>query len=143
GLGFAYKWNMGWMHDSLKYIQEDRIHRAYHHDQMTFSMVYAYSEHFALPSSHDEVLHGRGALIGKLRGDRWQRAASPQAHLSFMWTHPGKKLLFMGCEFAQWREWHHDRELDWHLLNEADHKGVHDLVRDLNRVYREEPALHE
>ena len=143
GLGFAYKWNMGWMHDSLKYIQEDPIHRAYHHDQMTFSMVYAYSEHFVLPISHDEVVHGKGSLIGKMPGDRWQKFANLRAYLSFMWTHPGKKLLFMGSEFAQWREWHHDRELDWHLLNEADHKGVHDLVRDLNRVYREEPALHE
>jgi 1,4-alpha-glucan branching enzyme len=143
GLGFAYKWNMGWMHDSLKYIQEDPIHRSYHHDKMTFSMVYAYSEHFVLPISHDEVVHGKGSLIGKMPGDRWQKFANLRAYLSFMWTHPGKKLLFMGSEFAQRREWHHDRELDWHLLNEPEHKGVHDLLRDLNRLYREEPALHE
>lgn len=143
GLGFSYKWNMGWMHDSLKYIQEDPIHRSYHHDKMTFSMVYAYSEHFVLPISHDEVVHGKGSLIGKMPGDRWQKFANLRAYLSFMWTHPGKKLLFMGSEFGQWREWHHDRELDWHLLNEADHKGAHDLVRDLNRLYRQEPALHE
>ncbi|MGN5593576.1 1,4-alpha-glucan branching protein GlgB [Stutzerimonas nitrititolerans] len=143
GLGFSYKWNMGWMHDSLKYIQEDPIHRSYHHDKMTFSMVYAYSEHFVLPISHDEVVHGKGSLIGKMPGDRWQKFANLRAYLSFMWTHPGKKLLFMGSEFGQWREWHHDRELDWYLLNEPDHKGAQDLVRDLNRLYREEPALHE
>ncbi len=143
GLGFAYKWNMGWMHDSLKYIQEDPINRQYHHDKMTFSMVYAYSEHFVLPISHDEVVHGKGSLIDKMPGDRWQKFANLRAYLSFMWTHPGKKLLFMGCEFGQWREWSHDRELDWHLLEEADHRGAQQLVRDLNRLYSQEPALHE
>ncbi len=143
GLGFAYKWNMGWMHDSLKYMQEDPINRQYHHDKMTFSMVYAYSEHFVLPISHDEVVHGKGSLIDKMPGDRWQKFANLRAYLSFMWTHPGKKLLFMGCEFGQWREWSHDRELDWHLLEEADHRGAQQLVRDLNRLYSQEPALHE
>jgi 1,4-alpha-glucan branching enzyme len=143
GLGFAYKWNMGWMHDTLKYIEEDPINRQYHHDKATFGMVYAYSEHFVLPISHDEVVHGKGSLIDKMPGDRWQKFANLRAYLSFMWTHPGKKLLFMGCEFGQWREWSHDRELDWHLLDEADHRGAQNLVRDLNRLYSEEPALHE
>ena len=143
GLGFSYKWNMGWMHDTLKYIQEDPIHRQYHHDKLTFGMVYAYSEHFVLPISHDEVVHGKGSLIDKMPGDRWQKFANLRAYLSFMWTHPGKKLLFMGSEFGQWREWNHDRELDWHLLEDADHRGVQNLVRDLNRLYSQEPALHE
>lgn len=143
GLGFAYKWNMGWMHDTLKYIQEDPLHRRYHHDKFTFGMVYAYSEHFVLPISHDEVVHGKGSLIDKMPGDRWQKFANLRAYLSFMWTHPGKKLLFMGSEFGQWREWSHDRELDWHLLDEADHRGVQNVVRDLNRLYSQEPALHE
>ncbi|MCI0916602.1 1,4-alpha-glucan branching protein GlgB [Pseudomonas stutzeri] len=143
GLGFAYKWNMGWMHDTLKYIQEDPINRQYHHDKLTFGMVYAYSEHFVLPISHDEVVHGKGSLIDKMPGDRWQKFANLRAYLSFMWTHPGKKLLFMGCEFGQWREWSHDRELDWYLLDEADHRGAQNLVRDLNRLYSQEPALHE
>jgi len=143
GLGFAYKWNMGWMHDTLKYIHEDPVNRQYHHDKLTFGMVYAYSEHFVLPISHDEVVHGKGSLIDKMPGDRWQKFANLRAYLSFMWTHPGKKLLFMGSEFGQWREWSHDRELDWHLLEEADHRGVQNLVRDLNRLYSQEPALHE
>lgn len=143
GLGFAYKWNMGWMHDSLKYMEEDPVNRQYHHDKMTFSMVYAYSEHFVLPISHDEVVHGKGSLVDKMPGDRWQKFANLRAYLSFMWTHPGKKLLFMGCEFGQWREWSHDRELDWYLLEEADHRGAQNLVRDLNRLYSGETALHE
>jgi len=143
GLGFSYKWNMGWMHDTLKYIQEDPVHRQYHHDKMTFGMVYAYSEHFVLPISHDEVVHGKGSLIDKMPGDRWQKFANLRTYLSFMWTHPGKKLLFMGSEFGQWREWNHDRELDWFLLEEPDHRGAQHLVRDLNRLYRTEPALHQ
>ncbi|OOE09628.1 1,4-alpha-glucan branching enzyme [Stutzerimonas degradans] len=143
GLGFSYKWNMGWMHDTLKYIQEDPVHRRYHHDKMTFGMIYAYSEHFVLPISHDEVVHGKGSLIDKMPGDRWQKFANLRAYLSFMWTHPGKKLLFMGSEFGQWREWNHDRELDWFLLEEPDHRGSQHLVRDLNRLYRTEPALHQ
>ncbi|MHB1371465.1 MAG: 1,4-alpha-glucan branching protein GlgB, partial [Pseudomonadaceae bacterium] len=143
GLGFSYKWNMGWMHDTLKYIQEDPVHRQYHHDKMTFGMIYAYSEHFVLPISHDEVVHGKGSLIDKMPGDRWQKFANLRTYLSFMWTHPGKKLLFMGSEFGQWREWNHDRELDWFLLEEPDHRGAQHLVRDLNRLYRAEPALHQ
>jgi 1,4-alpha-glucan branching enzyme len=144
GLGFAYKWNMGWMHDTLKYISEDPVNRRFHHDKMTFGLVYAFSEHFILPISHDEVVHGKHSLIDKMPGDRWQKFANLRAYLSFMWGHPGKKLLFMGAEFGQWREWSHDHELDWYLLsNYADHKGVHKLVADLNNVYRSEPALHE
>ena len=143
GLGFAYKWNMGWMHDSLRYIQHAPIHRRYHHDELTFGLLYAFSERFILPISHDEVVHGKRALIDKMPGDRWQQFANLRAFLAFMWTHPGKKLLFMGCEFGQWREWNHDRELDWYLLNYAEHRGVQQLVTDLNRLYHEEPALHE
>lgn len=143
GLGFSFKWNMGWMHDTLKYIQEDPVHRAYHHDKMTFGLIYAYSEHFVLPISHDEVVHGKRSLIDKMPGDRWQKFANLRAYLAFMWTHPGKKLLFMGCEFGQWREWSHDRELDWFLLEEPDHRGAQALLADLNRLYRAEPALYE
>jgi len=143
GLGFAYKWNMGWMHDTLKYVEQDPVHRQYHHDGMTFGMVYAYSEHFVLPISHDEVVHGKGSLIDKMPGDRWQMFANLRAYLAFMWTHPGKKLLFMGCEFGQWREWSHDRELDWFLLDEPDHRGAQQMLRDLNRLYGQEPALYQ
>jgi len=143
GLGFDFKWNMGWMHDTLKYIEEDPVNRRYHHDKMTFGLIYAFSEHFVLPISHDEVVHGKRALIDKMPGDRWQQFANLRAYLSFMWTHPGKKLLFMGCEFGQWREWSHDRELDWYLLGYPDHQGLQQLVRDLNRLYREQPALHQ
>lgn len=143
GLGFAYKWNMGWMHDTLKYIEQDPIHRQHHHDRLSFGLVYAWSERFILPISHDEVVHGKHSLIDKMPGDRWQKFANLRAYLTFMWTHPGKKLLFMGCEFGQWREWNHDTELDWHFLNYADHKGVHTLVGDLNRLYRSEKALYE
>ena len=143
GLGFDFKWNMGWMHDTLKYIEEDPVNRRYHHDKMTFGLIYAFSEHFVLPISHDEVVHGKRALIDKMPGDRWQQFANLRAYLSFMWTHPGKKLLFMGCEFGQWREWSHDRELDWYLLGYPDHQGLQQLVKDLNRLYREQPALHQ
>jgi 1,4-alpha-glucan branching enzyme len=142
GLGFSYKWNMGWMHDTLQYIERDPIHRAYHHHEMTFGLLYSFSEKFILPISHDEVVHGKGSLLGKMPGDRWQKFANLRAYLGFMWSHPGKKLLFMGCEIAQDREWNHDRELDWFLLDDPAHAGVQRLVRDLNRVYRREPALH-
>jgi 1,4-alpha-glucan branching enzyme len=142
GLGFSYKWNMGWMHDTLHYMQEDPINRPWHHNEMTFGMIYAYSERFILPLSHDEVVHGKGSLIGKMPGDEWQRFANLRAYLSFMWTHPGKKLLFMGGEFAQIREWNHDASLDWHLLDSPAHSGMQRLTRDLNRLYRDEPALH-
>ncbi|WP_414705790.1 1,4-alpha-glucan branching protein GlgB [Pseudomonas sp.] len=143
GLGFDYKWNMGWMHDTLHYIEQDPIHRAHHHGELSFGLIYAWSERFILPISHDEVVHGKHSLIDKMPGDRWQKFANLRAYLAFMWTHPGKKLLFMGCEFGQWREWDHDTELDWHFLQYAEHKGVHTLVRDLNRLYRSQKALHE
>ncbi|MFP3920253.1 MAG: 1,4-alpha-glucan branching protein GlgB [Dichotomicrobium sp.] len=143
GLGFGYKWNMGWMHDTLSYMAQDPLHRRYHHASLTFGLIYAFSENFILPLSHDEVVHGKGSLIGKMPGDRWQKFANLRAYLAFMWTHPGKKLLFMGGEFAQEREWNHDRTLDWNLLSLPEHRGVQDLVRDLNRLYRSLPALHE
>ena len=142
GLGFAYKWNMGWMHDSLAYIQQDPVHRSFHHHQLTFGLIYAFSEHFVLPISHDEVVHGKGSLLGKMPGDRWQQFANLRLFLSNMWMHPGKKLLFMGCEFGQWREWDHDQQLDWYLLRYGEHAGVQNLMRDLNRLYRDYPALH-
>lgn len=143
GLGFSYKWNMGWMHDSLHYIQQDPLYRAHHHNELSFGLVYAWSERFILPISHDEVVHGKHSLIDKMPGDRWQKFANLRAYLSFMWAHPGKKLLFMGCEFGQWREWNHDQQLDWYLLQYPEHQGVQKLVGDLNRLYREEPALHD
>ncbi|WP_137924774.1 1,4-alpha-glucan branching protein GlgB [Cupriavidus sp. 2SB] len=142
GLGFHFKWNMGWMHDTLRYLSHEPIHRPWHHGDMTFGMVYAWSEAFVLPISHDEVVHGKGSMIGKTPGDDWQKFANLRAYYGFMWTHPGKKLLFMGGEFAQWREWNHDTELDWPLLDQPAHRGVHSLVRDLNRLYRDLPALH-
>jgi len=143
GLGFTYKWNMGWMNDSLSYMQEDPIHRVYHHDKMTFGLVYAFNENFVLPLSHDEVVHGKRSLIGRMPGDEWQQFANLRAYLASMFAHPGKKLLFMGSEIAQRREWDHDRSLDWHLLEYAPHSGVQALVRDLNDVYRATPALYE
>jgi len=143
GLGFGYKWNMGWMHDTLKYIEQDPIHRRYHHDKLTFGLLYAWDENFILPISHDEVVHGKRSLLGKMPGDRWKKFANLRAYLGFMWTHPGKKLLFMGCEFAQEREWSHDHSLDWHLLADPAHRGIQSLVRDLNTAYRTIPALHE
>ena len=142
GLGFDFKWNMGWMHDTLHYMQEDPINRRYHHNLMTFGIDYAFTENFVLPISHDEVVHGKGSLLGKMPGDRWQRFANLRAYLGFMWTHPGKKLLFMGSEFGQEREWNHDQSLDWHLLADPAHDGVRRLVRDLNALYRREPGLH-
>jgi 1,4-alpha-glucan branching enzyme len=141
GLGFGFKWNMGWMHDVLGYFSEEPIHRRYHHHELTFSMVYAFTENFILPLSHDEVVHGKGSLLGKMPGDRWQQFANLRALYGFMWAHPGKQLLFMGGELAQEREWNHDRSLDWHLLEQADHAGVQALVRDLNHRYGERPAL--
>ncbi|RRR82580.1 1,4-alpha-glucan branching enzyme [Streptomyces sp. RP5T] len=148
GLGFGLKWNMGWMHDSLGYISHEPVHRKYHHHEMTFSMVYAYSENYVLPISHDEVVHGKQALVSKMPGDWWQQRANHRAYLGFMWAHPGKQLLFMGQEFAQGAEWSEAHGPDWWLLDpqyaaEADHRGVRDLVRDLNSVYRATPALWE
>jgi 1,4-alpha-glucan branching enzyme len=142
GLGFDFKWNMGWMHDTLSYMERDPIYRQYQHGGMTFGMVYAYSEKFMLPISHDEVVHGKGSLLNKMPGDEWQKFANMRAYLAFMWMHPGKKLLFMGCEFAQPREWNHDRSLDWHLLDQPRHAGMQRLVRDLNQLYASMPALH-
>jgi 1,4-alpha-glucan branching enzyme len=141
GLGFGFKWNMGWMHDTLAYFEKDPIHRAYHHNELTFSLVYAFTENFILPLSHDEVVHGKGSLLQKMPGDRWQQLANLRALYAFMWAHPGKKLLFMGAELAQEQEWSHDRSLDWHLLEDPQHAGIQRLVRDLNRVYKEQPAL--
>ena len=143
GLGFTYKWNMGWMHDTLRYIEEDPINRQWHHDDMTFGMVYAYSERFVLPISHDEVVHGKGSLIGKMPGDDWQKHANLRAYLSFMWTHPGKKLLFMGCELGDYKEWNHDGSPDWNLLDHPRNRGLQHLLRDLNHLYASSPALHE
>jgi 1,4-alpha-glucan branching enzyme len=142
GLGFWLKWNMGWMHDSLGYVEHDPVHRAWHHGEMTFSIVYAWSEHYVLPISHDEVVHGKGSLLRKMPGDRWQQLANLRAYLAYMWAHPGKQLLFMGAEMGQESEWAEARELDWWLLDHPEHRGVQSLVRDLNRVYRETPALH-
>jgi 1,4-alpha-glucan branching enzyme len=143
GLGFSYKWNMGWMHDTLDYITKDPIHRQYHHNDMTFGLLYAFTENFVLPLSHDEVVYGKGSLIAKMPGDRWQRFANLRAYFGFMWGHPGKKLLFMGGEIAQNSEWDHDHEVDWPALKDSQHAGVQRLVRDLNRLYVSEPALHE
>ena len=143
GLGFGFKWNMGWMHDTLDYFQREPVHRRFHHHQLTFSLMYAFSENFILPLSHDEVVHGKGSLLQKLPGDRWQQFANLRALYAYMWAHPGKKLLFMGGELAQEREWDHAGSLDWHLLEQPGHSGVQSLVRDLNRLYRSEPALHE
>jgi 1,4-alpha-glucan branching enzyme len=141
GLGFTHKWNMGWMHDTLDYISRDPVHRSHHHDQLTFGLLYAFSERFILPVSHDEVVYGKGSLLGRMPGDRWQRFANLRAYLAFMWTHPGKKLLFMGAEFAQGDEWNHDASLAWHLLDDPLHEGVQRLVRDLNALHRAAPAL--
>ena len=141
GLGFGLKWNMGWMHDSLGYMSREPVYRQYHHHQMTFSMMYAYSENYVLPLSHDEVVHGKGSLLRKMPGDRWQKLANLRAYLAYMWAHPGKQLLFMGSEIGQEAEWAESRELDWWLLDHSEHRGVHSLVRDLNSVYRATPAL--
>lgn len=142
GLGFGFKWNMGWMNDTLRYMAHDPVHRRHHHDLMSFGLVYAFSENFILPISHDEVVHGKGSMLRKMPGDAWQQFANLRAYYGFMWGHPGKKLIFMGCEFAQPEEWNHDGELNWHAAAQASHQGVQALVRDLNRIYRETPALH-
>jgi len=142
GLGFDFKWNMGWMHDTLHYMSRDPLFRRYHSGEITFGMVYAYSEHFVLPLSHDEVVHGKGSLIQKMPGDDWQKHANLRAYFGMMWAHPGKKLLFMGGELAQWGEWHHDGELEWHRLDDPFGRGVHDLIGALNWAYAGLPALH-
>jgi 1,4-alpha-glucan branching enzyme len=141
GLGFGLKWNMGWMHDSLQYIERDPMYRSHHHNEITFSMVYAFSENFLLPISHDEVVHGKGSLLHKMPGDQWQKLANVRAYLAFMWTHPGKQLLFMGQEFGQPSEWSVDRSIDWWILDQPVHKGLQKLVGALNRIYVAEPAL--
>jgi 1,4-alpha-glucan branching enzyme len=143
GLGFDYKWNMGWMHDTLRYMAQDPLYRRWHHHDFTFGLLYAFSEQFILPLSHDEVVHGKNSLIGKMPGDYWQKFANLRAYFGFMWAHPGKKLLFMGDEIGQWTEWSHDSEVDWALLDHPAHRGLHRLLRDLNRQYREQHALYE
>ncbi|MCY4426017.1 MAG: 1,4-alpha-glucan branching protein GlgB, partial [Halieaceae bacterium] len=143
GLGFGFKWNMGWMNDTLQYMQRDPIHRKYHHHEMTFGILYAWSEKYLLPLSHDEVVHGKASLLEKMPGDDWQKFANLRAYYGFMWAQPGKKLLFMGGEFGQRSEWNHDASLDWHLLEHASHRGLLQLVRDLNFLYRRTPALFE
>ncbi|MEM9172077.1 MAG: 1,4-alpha-glucan branching protein GlgB [Pseudomonadota bacterium] len=143
GLGFTYKWNMGWMNDTLSYMGEDPVHRRYHHDKMTFGLVYAFDENFVLPLSHDEVVHGKSSLIGRMPGDDWQRFANLRAYYGFMFAHPGKKLLFMGAEFAQFNEWNHRHSIDWHLIEHAPHRGIQHLVGDLNSLYTGCRALHE
>jgi 1,4-alpha-glucan branching enzyme len=143
GLGFSIKWNMGWMNDTLRYMRHEPIHRKYHHGELTFSLIYAFTENFALPLSHDEVVHGKGALIAQMAGDLWQKFGNLRLLYSYMWTHPGKKLLFMGSEIAQWHEWNYDAELQWDLLQWDTHRGIQKLVADLNHLVQREPALHE
>ncbi|HTG88713.1 MAG TPA: 1,4-alpha-glucan branching protein GlgB [Vicinamibacterales bacterium] len=143
GLGFTYKWNMGWMHDMLQYASKDPIYRRWSHNDLTFSLLYAFTENFILPFSHDEVVHGKRAMLDKMPGDIWQKRATLRALYGYMYGHPGKKLMFMGCEFGQWREWGHDESLDWHLLQYAEHRGIQHWVRDLNRTLKEQPALHQ
>jgi 1,4-alpha-glucan branching enzyme len=143
GLGFDMKWDMGWMHDTLQYMSNDPVHRAYHHNKLTFRMLYAFTENYVLPLSHDEVVHGKGSLLGKMSGDDWQKFANLRALLGYMYAQPGKKLLFMGAEWGQWGEWSHDRSLDWHLVDDPLHSGIQRWVHDLNQVYSREPALHQ
>jgi 1,4-alpha-glucan branching enzyme len=143
GLGFGLKWDMGWMHDTLHYMSRDTVHRKFHHNEMTFRMIYAWHENFVLPLSHDEVVHGKGSLLGKMPGDLWQKFANLRLLYGYMYAQPAKKLLFMGGEFGQWAEWSHDQSLEWHLLEHASHRGIQSWVADLNRIYRMEPALHE
>jgi 1,4-alpha-glucan branching enzyme len=143
GLGFHYKWNMGWMHDTLSYFEKDPMYRRFHHDSISFAMMYAYSEHFVLPLSHDEVVHGKGSLFSRMWGDEWQKAANLRSLFALMYAHPGRKLLFMGSELGQLNEWNHDAELDWHLLQNGLHAGIQALVRDVNQLYKSSRALHE
>jgi 1,4-alpha-glucan branching enzyme len=143
GLGFGMKWDMGWMHDTLSYFAHDPIHRRYHHNQLTFRMLYGFTENFVLPLSHDEVVHGKGSLIGKMPGDEWQKFANLRLLYGYQYSQPGKKLLFMGCEFGQFREWAHDSSLDWHLLGREFNHGLQKWMAQLNHVYRNEPAMHE
>jgi 1,4-alpha-glucan branching enzyme len=143
GLGFTYKWNMGWMHDMLTYVGKDPLYRRWAHNDLTFSLLYAFTENFILPFSHDEVVHGKRAMLDKMPGDMWQKRATLRALYGYMYGHPGKKLMFMGCEFAQWREWNHDESLDWHLLEYPEHRGVQNWVRDLNHLLMSQPALHQ
>jgi 1,4-alpha-glucan branching enzyme len=143
GLGFSLKWNMGWMNDTLRYMRNDPIHRKYHHDELTFSLIYAFTENFTLPLSHDEVVHGKGALVAQMAGDLWQKFANLRLLYTYMWTHPGKKLLFMGSEFAQWHEWNYDGEIQWDLLKWENHSGIQKLMADLNRMLVQEKAFHE
>ena len=142
GLGFGYKWNMGWMNDTLRYIEKEPVHRKFHHHDMTFGLTYAFSENFVLPISHDEVVHGKGSMLQKMPGNEWEKFANLRAYYAYMWGHPGKKLLFMGCEFGQPEEWNHDKQIDWDAAQRPPHKGVQTLVRDLNALYRNTPALH-
>jgi 1,4-alpha-glucan branching enzyme len=142
GLGFGFKWNMGWMNDTLSYMTRNPVHRRWHHDKLTFGLLYAFSENFILPISHDEVVHGKGSVVNKMPGDEWQQFANARAYYGFMWGYPGKKLLFMGQEFGQRNEWNFDTSLDWWVLDFAYHRGVQSLVRDLNQLHREKPALH-
>jgi 1,4-alpha-glucan branching enzyme len=143
GLGFSLKWNMGWMNDTLRYMRHDPVHRKYHHDELTFSLIYAFHENFVLPFSHDEVVHGKGSLLDQMPGDTWQKFANLRLLYAYMWCHPGKKLLFMGGEFGQWQEWNFDESLHWHLLAGESHRGLSRAVADLNNLVRREPALHE
>jgi 1,4-alpha-glucan branching enzyme len=143
GLGFSIKWNMGWMNDTLRYFRKDSVYRKYHHDELTFSLIYAFTENFMLPFSHDEVVHGKGSLLEQMPGDLWQKFANLRLLYSYMWTHPGKKLMFMGCEWGQWNEWNCDSGLQWDLLQWESHQGLQKMVSDLNRIYREQPALYE
>ncbi len=143
GLGFGLKWNMGWMHDTLEYFSHEPIHRKYHHDSLTFSLLYAFTENFELPLSHDEVVHGKGSLLGKMPGDLWQKRANLRMLFGYMWMHPGKKMLFQGGEIGQFDEWYHEKSVDWHLLQYPEHEGIQRWVRDLNTFYRGTPALHE
>ena len=140
GLGFGYKWDMGWMHDSLSYVSRDTIYRKFHHHQLTFRGLYAFSENYMLPLSHDEVVHGKGSLVEKMPGDNWQKFANLRLLFANMFAQPAKKLIFMGGEIAQWREWNHDASLDWHLLDHELHRGMKQWVRDLNHTYRREKA---
>jgi 1,4-alpha-glucan branching enzyme len=141
GLGFGFKWNMGWMHDTLQYLHHEPVHRVYHHNEITFSILYAWSENFLLPLSHDEVVHGKGALVNKFPGDRWQKLATLRALYGYMWAHPGKKLLFMGSEFAQNDEWQESQSLDWHLTQYGEHNGVQKLIAEINTRYKNRASL--